>query len=100
MDSVKLIYSVVLLIAGVIVFISLFTGKDDERKQFIKEKARSYSFAVVIGTLILEVSQSIFRTIRGSEEVGVIGISPLAFLSIMLIIYIITYFTYQKKYGG
>ena len=69
----------------------------DERKQFIKMKAQSYAFIVVVGTLILYVGQSLIATILGGTSPG---ISPLTFLTVISIIYLGTLLVHGKKYGG
>ncbi|SET57625.1 hypothetical protein SAMN05216389_11557 [Oceanobacillus limi] len=62
-------------------------------------KAQSYAFIVVMGVLILEVVQSIYLTIQGNTSYNGNGISPLVFLSVISIIYLVTLLIYRKKYG-
>lgn len=62
MDWVKIVYSFILLVCGILIFVSSSSPKGDERKKFISKKAQSYAFVVVIGMLILEVIESIYRT--------------------------------------
>ena len=80
------------------ILVATYSKKGDERRKFINMKAQSYVFIVVMGGLILEVAQSIYLTIQGNTSYNV-GISPLMFLSVISIIYLITLLTYRKKYG-
>jgi len=99
MDWVKLVYSVILLVCGILIFFASYSKKGDERRKFINAKAQSYSFIVVIGMLILEVAQSIYLTIQGNTSSNGYGISPLMFMTLISIIYLVTLLIYRKKYG-
>ncbi|AMB89454.1 hypothetical protein ACSBQ0_11700 [Bacillus altitudinis] len=99
MDVVKVVYSVILLVVGLFIFIAPMIQKGDERKRFIYSKAQSYAFMVVIGMLILEVAQSIFLTIQGNHSDKGFGISPIMFLTVISVIYLVTLLIYRKKYG-
>lgn len=100
MDWVSIIYSVILLVCGILIFVATFSQKGDERRKFINSKAQSYAFMVVIGMLILEVAESTYLTIQGNTSYNVNGISPIVFLTVMSIIYLGTLLIYRKKYGG
>ncbi|WGU99036.1 hypothetical protein QJS56_10625 [Bacillus altitudinis] len=99
MDVVKVVYSVILLVVGLFIFIAPMIQKGDERKRFIYSKAQSYAFMVVIGMLLLEVTQSIFLTIQGNHSDKGFGISPIMFLTVISVIYLVTLLIYRKKYG-
>ncbi|SEQ87191.1 hypothetical protein [Piscibacillus halophilus] len=99
MDWVNIVYSVILLVCGISIFVTTFFQKGDERRKFINNKAQSYSFMVVFGMLILEVAQSIYLTIQGNTSYNGIGISPIVFLTVISIIYLATLLIYRKKYG-
>ncbi|AUO10318.1 hypothetical protein GFV16_13450 [Bacillus megaterium] len=99
MDWVKIVYSFILLVCGILIFVSSSSRKGDERKKFISTKAQSYSFMIVIGVLILDVVESIYRTFQGKSSYDGIGISPLMFLTTISVVYLITFLTYRKKYG-
>lgn len=99
MDWVKIVYSFILLVCGILIFVTSSSRKGDERKKFISTKAQSYAFVVVIGMLILEVIESIYRTFQGKNSYDGIGISPLIFLTMISVIYLITFLMYRKKYG-
>ncbi|WP_019743446.1 hypothetical protein [Bacillus altitudinis] len=99
MDVVKVVYSVILLVVGLFIFIAPMIQKGDERKRFIYSKAQSYAFMVVIGMLLLEVAQSIFLTTQGNHPDKGFGISPIMFLTVISVIYLVTLLIYRKKYG-
>ncbi|KRV43239.1 hypothetical protein ACTHP2_07195 [Bacillus altitudinis] len=99
MDVVKVVYSVILLVVGLFIFIAPMIQKGDERKRFIYSKAQSYAFMVVIGMLLLEVAESIFLTIQGNNSNKGFGISPIMFLTVISVIYLVTLLIYRKKYG-
>ncbi|WMT28095.1 hypothetical protein RE735_13275 [Bacillus aerius] len=100
MDVVKVMYSVILLVVGLFIFIAPMIRKGDERKRFIYSKAQSYAFMVVIGMLLLEVAESIFLTIQGNNSDQGFGISPIMFLAVISVIYLVTLLIYRKKYGA
>ncbi|MGG4477344.1 hypothetical protein [Bacillus altitudinis] len=99
MDVVKVVYSVILLVVGLFIFITPMIQKGDERKRFIYSKAQSYAFMVVIGMLLLEVAKSIFLTTQGNNSDKGFGISPIMFLTVISVIYLVTLLIYRKKYG-
>ncbi|WP_426458005.1 hypothetical protein ACP2WC_06280 [Bacillus altitudinis] len=99
MDVVKVVYSVILLVIGLFIFIAPMIQKGDERKRFIYSKAQSYAFMVVIGMLLLEVAKSIFLTTQGNNSDKGFGISPIMFLTVISVIYLVTLLIYRKKYG-
>ncbi|MGG0187241.1 hypothetical protein [Bacillus rhizoplanae] len=99
MDWVKIVYSVILLVCGILIFVASFSQKGDERRKFINAKAQSYVFIVVVGMLILEVARSIYLTIQGNTSYNGNGISPIVFLTVISIIYLVTLLIYRKKYG-
>ena len=99
MDVVKVVYSVILLVVGLFIFIAPMIQKGDERKRFIYSKAQSYAFMVVIGMLLLEVAKSIFLTTQGNNSDKGFVISPIMFLTVISVIYLVTLLIYRKKYG-
>ena len=97
MDWVKIVYSTILVVCGILIFAASISQKGDERRKFIFMKAQSYAFIVVIGMLMLEVAESIYLTIQGNTTSN--GFSPIIFLSVISIIYLATLLIYKKKYG-
>lgn len=99
MDWVKIVYSAILLVCGILIFVAASSQKGDERRKFIKSKAQSYAFIVVMGMLILDGVQSIYLTIQGNTSYNGNWISPIMFLTVISIIYLVTLLIYRKKYG-
>ncbi|MEK3953774.1 hypothetical protein [Psychrobacillus sp. FSL K6-1464] len=65
----------------------------DERKNLIKMKAQSYTFAVAMGYVLIQLFKNIYN---GSNE----GINPFTFLITISIIYLISLLFFRKKYGS
>ncbi len=70
----------------------------DERTKYIKMKAQSYTFAVVIGVVLLEIIESLYLTTWTDSSYG--GINPFSFLVSISVIYLISLQFSKKKYGG
>jgi len=70
----------------------------DERKNHIKMKAQSFTFAIIFGYVLIELFKKIYINIwkNGSYE----GINPVIFLIITSIIYLSSLLFFRKKYGG
>ncbi|KIL74802.1 hypothetical protein [Bacillus badius] len=70
----------------------------DERKNFIKMKAQSYAFTIVIGLLLIEIVKVAYLTFwtDGSYE----GMDPFTFLVAISVVYLISLLVSKKKYGG
>ncbi|MYL33990.1 hypothetical protein GLW05_10310 [Pontibacillus yanchengensis] len=100
MDWVRIVYSVILIGCGILIFVAPLFQKGDERRKFINTKAQSYAFIVVVGMLLLDVGQSSYLSIQGNAPEYGSGISPLVFLTVISIIYVGTLLSYRKKYGG
>lgn len=86
--------SVVLI---VITIVSLFK-LGDERKTFIKLKAQSYTFMVVIGMVLVEFVESAYLNLWTDNSYE--GINPFTFLVAISTIYLISLLISKKKYGG
>ncbi|MEG0385742.1 MAG: hypothetical protein RR642_13405 [Solibacillus sp.] len=94
-----MIWIVVLAICVLLIIITLgsLPKLGDERKNFIRMKAQSYAFTVVIGVLLLEIIKSIYATFW--TEASYDGISPFPFLVAISIIYLLALLFLKKKYG-
>ncbi|PZX02453.1 putative membrane protein DUF2178 [Psychrobacillus insolitus] len=70
----------------------------DERKNLIKMKAQSFTFAIVIGYALIEIFKKIYINIwkNGSYE----GINPVIFLITTSIVYLSSLLFFRKKNGG
>lgn len=88
----------VMFVALIIITLASLPHLGDERKNFIKMKAQSYSFAVVVILLIIEIIESIYLTIWGESSYD--GISPFSFLIAISVVYLVTLLIYKKKYGN
>ena len=82
----------------IIVTLASLPKLGDERKNFIKMKAQSYAFTIVIGILVLEIIGVIYSTIWKEQTYN--GLNPFSFLLSISIIYLITLQFSKKKYGG
>ena len=99
MDSILILFIAILVICIVLIIITLASLPQlgDERKQFIKMKAQSFTFSVVIVLLVYEIAKSIYVTIRGNSIYT--GFSPFSFLLAISIVYLVTLLIFKKKYG-
>ena len=70
----------------------------DERTNYIKMKAQSYTFTVVIGVVLLEIIESIYLTTWTDSSYE--GMNPFSFLVAISVIYLISLLLSKKKYGG
>ncbi len=89
-----------LAICVLLIIITLVTLPQlgNERKNFIKMKAQSYAFTVVIGMLLIEMIENVYLTFWTDRSYE--GINPFIFLLTISIIYLITFLYTKRKYGG
>ena len=85
----------ILGISAILIIVTLISLPQlgDERKNLIKMKAQSYTFAVVMGYVLIQLFKNIYN---GSNE----GINPFIFLITISIIYLISLLFVRKKYGS
>ena len=98
MDIFVVIFlSLIVVSIGIIIF-TLFSiaKRQDERQDYIKSKAMSYTFSVVIGLLIIEIGLDIFRSIT---ETSNNGMSPYVFLFTICIVYLMSLLFFSRKYA-
>lgn len=90
----------ILGISAILIIVTLISLPQlgDERKNFIKMKAQSFTFAIVIGYVLIQLFKKIYINIwkNGSYE----GINPVIFLITTSIIYLSSLLFFKKKYGG
>lgn len=89
-----------LLINALLIILTLISlpKLGDERKDFIKMKAQSYTFTVIIGITLIQIIKNAYKTIWGN---GVFeGINPLSQLTTISIIYLFSLLFFKKKYGA
>lgn len=85
------IFLLTLIALDLLMIISLLrTG--DERRQFIVWKASAFTLLVVVGTLVIDVVESIVR-------VEAMLINPFIRLSVTAMVYLLTLLYYKKRYG-
>ena len=85
------IFLLLLIVLDVAMIVSLLrTG--DERRQLIVWKASAFTLLVVVGTLVLDVVESIVR-------VEAMLINPFIRLSVTAMVYLLTLLYYKKRYG-
>ena len=85
------IFLLILIILDIAMIVSLLiTG--DERRQLIVWKASAFTLLVVVGTLVLDVVESIVR-------VEAMLINPFIKLSVTAMVYLLTLLYYKKRYG-
>lgn len=100
MDWLLVVFFVALAISLLLIVLTLATlpKLGDERKSFIRMKAQSYTFTIVIGVVILRIMESVyvsFWTNRSYE-----GMNPFAFLASISVVYLLALLFSKKKYGG
>ena len=89
--GIFLIFLLALIIIDILMIVSLLkTG--DERRQLIVWKASAFTLLVVVGTLVLDVVESIVR-------VEAMLINPFIRLSVTAMVYLLTLLYYKKRYG-
>ena len=100
MDWMVGLFFIVLAISIFLIIITLgsLPKLGDERTIYIKMKAQSYTFTVVIGVLLLEIVESIYLTIWTDRSYE--GINPFIFLPVISIVYLISLQLSKRKYGG
>ena len=85
------IFLLLLIVLDVAMIVSLLrTG--DERRQLIVWKSSAFTLLVVVGTLVLDVVESIVR-------VEAMLINPFIKLSVTAMVYLLTLLYYKKRYG-
>lgn len=100
MDWIVGVFFAALAICVLLIVITLASlpKLGDERKKFIKMKAQSYAFTIVIGLALIETIESIYIAIWTDSSYG--GMNPFTFLVAISIIYLVSLLFSKKKYGG
>ena len=99
MDTAVLLFFAFLAICFLIIMMTLVTlpKLGDERKNFIKMKAQSYTFTVVVGIMFLEILELVYLSFK---ERPYEGMNPFAFLTAISVIYLSSLIISKRKYGG
>ncbi|WP_163970904.1 hypothetical protein [Oceanobacillus halotolerans] len=101
MDWIVLtVFFSILAICAILIIITLVSLPQlgDERKNYIKMKAQSYSFAVVIFWMLIEIVENFYVTTWTDGSYG--GVNPFTFLIVLSVVYLITLLFFKRKYGG
>lgn len=86
------IFLLALIVMDGMMIVSLVrTG--DERRQMIVWKASTFTLLVLVGTLVLDVAESIIR-------VEAMQINPFVKLSVTAMLYFLALLYYRKKHGN
>src|SRR5699024_3614336 len=99
MEWTLIAFLVFLISCFILIIITLMSlpKLGDERKEFIKIKAQSYTFTVVIGYALVEIGRSVYKNIWSDSSYP--GINPFIFLVAISVIYLISLLFSKKKYG-
>ena len=100
MDWIVGLFLIILAICILLIVTTLVSlpKLGDERTNYIKVKAQSYTFTVVIGVVLLEIIESIYLTTWTDSSYE--GMNPFSFLVAISVIYLISLLLSKKKYGG
>ncbi len=100
MDWIVVIFFAVLAICMLLIVVTLATlpKLGDERKDFIKMRAQSYAFTIIIAMLLLEIIKNIYLTFR--TDISYEGMNPFTLLVAISIVYLLSLLFSKKKYGG
>lgn len=100
MDWMLGLFLIILVICTILIMTTLVSlpKLGDERTNYIKMKAQSYTFTVVIGVVSLEIIESIYLTAWTDSSYE--GMNPVSFLVAISVIYLISLLFSKKKYGG
>lgn len=85
------VFLAALIVVDLLMVISLFRG-GDERRQLIVWKASTFTLLVTVGSLILDIAESLVR-------VEAMTINPFIKLSVTAIVYFLTLLYFRKKHG-
>ncbi|WP_440897071.1 hypothetical protein ACS127_03540 [Amphibacillus sp. Q70] len=100
MDWIVIVFFSVLAVSLLLIVMTLASLPQlgDERKNFIKMKAQSYTFAVTIFYLLIRIGELIYVTYWTDHSFR--GENPFILLFVISIIYLITLLFTKKRYGG
>ena len=100
MDWILILFLSFLLVCLLLIIVTLITlpKLGDERKNFIKMKAQSYTFIIIITLLLFEIMEVIYLTYWTDRSYE--GMNPFSFLVAISFIYLISLSLSKRKYGG
>ena len=95
MENIGLIIFGIFLLALITLDISMIISllrTGDERRQLIVWKASAFTLLVVVGTLVIDIVESIIK-------VEAMQINPFIKLSVTAMVYLLTLLYYKKRHG-
>lgn len=95
MENVALIVFGIFLLALIALDVSMIVSllkTGDERRQLIVWKASAFTLLVVVGTLVVDIVESIIK-------VEAMQINPFIKLSVTAMVYLLTLLYYKKRHG-
>lgn len=100
MDWILIAFLGILVVCAILIIMTLASLPQlgDERKNFIKMKAQSYTFAVVVGYALIELFRNMYVNIWKGGSFS--GINPFTFLVTISLVYLVSLLFFKKKYGG
>ncbi|MGE8205711.1 hypothetical protein ACQKP0_14235 [Heyndrickxia sp. NPDC080065] len=100
MNWMVVLFFAVLAICVLLIVITLASlpKLGDERRNFIKLKAQSYAFTIVIGLVLIEFIKSVYLTFWSDGSYK--GMNPFTFLVAISVVYLISLLYNKKKYSG
>lgn len=89
-----------LLLVFVLILVTFYNlaPLGDERKQYIRQKAATDSFAVVLGFLAIEIGIMAYINLATPQTYE--GLNPFTTLVVISAMYLLTLLHARKKYGG
>lgn len=99
MDWIVVVFLAILALCVLLITVTLASlpKLGDERSNFIKMKAQSYAFTIVITLAFIEIMESIYLTIWTENTYK--GMNPLTFLAAISAVYLISLLFSKKKYS-
>lgn len=95
MENIGLILFGLFLLALVILDVSMIVSllkEGDERRQLIVWKASTFTLVVVVGSLVLDIVESVIR-------VEAMRVNPFVKLSVTAMVYLAALLYYKRRYG-
>ncbi|MFE3573788.1 hypothetical protein [Lysinibacillus sp. NPDC059133] len=99
MNIFIIIFLCLIVVSMSIIISTLYSiaKRQDERQDYIKSKAMTYTFSVVIGFLVIEIILDIYRSMTG-QAIN-LGMSPYIFLFTICIVYLVSLLFFSRKYA-
>lgn len=96
--TIGLLTFLIIIVALIVITLYQLLPLGDERKKLIQQEEGSYSFAVVIGYLFIEIGIMTYTNPATPEIFE--GLNPFITLIVFSIIYLVSLLRAKRKYGG